>query len=296
MEVADQATDALCRQAGVIRVGTLEELLEVAEVLASQPLPAGRRVAVVGNAGGCAVLTADACESYGLEVPLLAAATQERLAGWVSEGSLIGNPVELVASATPEEYRHVLQVLLEDEGVDVVIVTCTPPRLAGAEEVARAVVEAASAGAKPVLANFILSEGTLRALREGAGRVPWFAYPESAARAVARIAPYAEWVSRPEGSVPVFGDVDVSRAREILESALSAEAASGAGPGASAGPVPCRSPVTVRRSRPRLRSGWTPSRPSSSCRPTGSRFFPAYRPRRPPRPAGPPVASVSRSP
>jgi acyl-CoA synthetase (NDP forming)/RimJ/RimL family protein N-acetyltransferase len=238
--VAGQATDALCRQAGVIRVGTLEELLEVAEVLASQPLPAGRRVAIVGNAGGCAVLTADACESYGLEVPLLAAATQERLAGGVSGGSVIGNPVELVASATHEEYRHVLQVLLEDEGVDVVIVTCTPPRLAGADEVARAVADAASAAGKPVLANFILTQGTLRALREGPGRVPWFAYPESAARAVARIAPYAEWVNRPEGSVPVFADIDVSRAREILETALSAEAAAGAGPGdsAGAGPVP----------------------------------------------------------
>ncbi len=132
-----------------------------------------------------------------------------------------------------------LQVLLEDEGVDVVIVTCTPPRLADADEVARAVADAASAAGKPVLANFILTEGTLEALREGPGRVPWFAYPESAARAVARIAPYAEWVNRPEGSVPVFADIDVPRAREILETALSAEAP-GAGPGhpAGAGPVP----------------------------------------------------------
>ena len=77
--VPDEAIDALFRQAGVIRVGTLEELLQVAGLLASQPLPAGRRVAIVGNAGGCGVLTADACESYGLEVPELSPRTRQRL-------------------------------------------------------------------------------------------------------------------------------------------------------------------------------------------------------------------------
>src|ERR1039458_3850870 len=102
--VPDQATDALFRQAGVIRVQTLEELLDVADLLVNQPLPVGRRVAVVGNAGGCGVLAADACESYGLEVPELAPETQRRLLDVVSQGAAVGNPIDLVASATAEEY------------------------------------------------------------------------------------------------------------------------------------------------------------------------------------------------
>ncbi|MGD0943946.1 MAG: GNAT family N-acetyltransferase [Acidimicrobiales bacterium] len=228
--VPDQATDALFRQAGVIRVGTLEELLDVAELLASQPLPAGRRVAIVGNAGGCGVLTADACESYGLEVPELSHATQERLLGVVSDGAAIGNPIDLAASATAEEYRLVLEMVLGDDDLDVVVVTFTSPFLIGADEVAQAVAGVASTTTKPVLANFTPTEGTLSALRAGPKRVPWFAYPESAAFAMARVAPYAEWVKRPEGTVPRFDDLDVLRAREIVERALAAGPVSATGP------------------------------------------------------------------
>ena len=106
--VPDEAIDALFRQAGVIRVGTLEELLDVTDLLASQPLPGGRRVAIVGNAGGCGILTADACESYGLEVPELSAETQQELGAVVSGGRRVHNPVELGSSATVDEYRLVL--------------------------------------------------------------------------------------------------------------------------------------------------------------------------------------------
>jgi acyl-CoA synthetase (NDP forming) len=219
--VPDHATDALFRQAGVIRVETLEELLDVADVLATQPLPAGRRVAVVGNAGGCGVLAADASESQGLEVPELAPETQGRLLAVVSKGAATANPVALVASATADEYRAVLEIVLADEGVDAVIVTFAPPVIAGADEVAEAVAEVAMAAEKPVLANFVVTDRTLEALQRGPERVPWFAYPESAARALARIAPYAEWRNRPEGTVAIFEDLDPAGARRVVEVALA---------------------------------------------------------------------------
>jgi acyl-CoA synthetase (NDP forming)/GNAT superfamily N-acetyltransferase len=222
--VPDEAIDALFRQAGVIRVGTLEELLQVTGLLASQPLPAGRAVAIVGNAGGCGVLTADACESYGLEVTELSPRTQQRLAEAVSRGVATSNPIDLADSATANEYRRVLEIVLEDEAVDALVVTFTPPGPEGAEEIAQAVAEAASSATKPVLANFIVTDGTLSALRSGPRRVPWFAYPESAARALARVAPYAEWVGRSEGIVPSFDDLDVGAAREIVTEALAGQA------------------------------------------------------------------------
>jgi acyl-CoA synthetase (NDP forming) len=239
--VPDEATDALFRQAGVIRVQTLEELLDVADVLANQPLPGGRRVGIVGNAGGCGVLGADACESHGLEVPELAPATQSRLLGVVSHGAVVGNPVELAASATAEEYGSVLEIVLADDDIDVVIVTFTPPVLVGADDIAEAVSKAAARTNKPVLANFIATEQTLRALRAGPRPVPWFAYPESAARAVARVAAYGHWVARPEGTVPGFDDLDPALARRIAEQALAATPS--AGPGT--GPAPGREPVAV---------------------------------------------------
>ena len=219
--VPDEATDALFRQAGVIRVGTLEELLEVADLLASQNLPRGRRVAIVGNAGGCAIIAADACESYGLEVPELGTSSQGRLALISSLGAVHGNPVELSASASAEDYRDVLEIVLQDPDLDAVIVTFTPASLEGAEDIAQIVAAVSASADKPVLANFIVTEGTLTALRTGPKRVPWFGYPESAARAVARVAPYSEWLNRPEGAVPNFADLDIAAARRIVETALA---------------------------------------------------------------------------
>jgi len=220
LAVPDEAADALFRQAGVIRVETLEELLDVTELLAIEPLPAGRSVAIVGNTGGAGVLSADACESRGLTVLELAPETQERIDAVVSGGALVGNPVELATSATAEEYRSVLEVLLADSAVDAVLVTFTPPEAAGAAEVAAAVVAAASATDKPVVASFLSSDRAVTVLRSGPAKVPCFSYPESAARALARVASYAEWLNRPEGIVPVFEDLDAKRADEIVATAL----------------------------------------------------------------------------
>ncbi len=218
--LADKAADALFRQAGVMRVGTLEELLDVADLLASQPLPKGRRVAVVGNAGGCGVLAADACESEGLEVNELAVDTRSHLVAVASKGAALDNPIGLVASATAEEYAAVLEIVLADSGVDAVLVTFTPPSAAGADDIAEAVAAVASASSKPVLANFLATDRTLAAFRDGKRRVPWFPYPESAARALASVARYSQWLERPAGTVPAFDDVDSARANQIVQGAL----------------------------------------------------------------------------
>lgn len=224
MVVPDEAIDALFRQAGVIRVPSLEELLDVTDLLDSQHLPPGRRVAILASSGGCGVLTADACEGFGLEVPELGATARTRLEAVSSPGAVLGNPVELAQTADASEYGRVLDVLLADDGIDAVIVTFTSPVLTGAEQVARSVSAAAQQWDKPVLANFAVTGRILLALRGGHRRVPLFAYPESAARALARVAPYAEWLRRPEGAKASFDDVDPERAREIVQRSLAATA------------------------------------------------------------------------
>src|SRR5690606_35085645 len=102
MASPDVAVDALFRQTGVIRVDTLDEMFDMALLLSSQPLPAGRRVAIVGNSGGPGILATDACDGAGLEIPELGEATQAALRAIIDPNGATANPVDLVASATPE--------------------------------------------------------------------------------------------------------------------------------------------------------------------------------------------------
>jgi acetyl coenzyme A synthetase (ADP forming)-like protein len=221
MATPDDTVDALFRQAGVIRVDTLEELFDVADVLEHQPLPRGSGIAIVGNAGGPGVLAADACVGYGLAVPELSARTQAELRSTLSPGASVTNPVDCIASATAEQYGRALEIVLADEVIDAVIVIFTPPLVTKTDDVAKAVVAAAAVATKPIVANFFATSGTLSALRPDIGRVPWFAYPESAARALARIAPYAAWRRKPEVAPPQYGDIEREQGRAVVEEALA---------------------------------------------------------------------------
>ncbi len=217
----DAAVDALFRQAGVIRVETLEELFDVSDVLSHQPLPRGGRVAIVANAGGPGVLAADACEGYGLSVPELSSSTQRQLRDLLAEGAAVANPVDCVAAATAEAYRGALEIVLADDVVDAAIVIFTPPLRGEADTVASAVAAVNATSDKPVLAVFLSSTGTLEALRRGDRRVPWFAYPESAARALGRIVPYARWRQRPEEGPPELAGADPAAAAAVVSAALA---------------------------------------------------------------------------
>jgi acetyl coenzyme A synthetase (ADP forming)-like protein len=216
----DATVDALFRQAGVIRVDTLEELFDVADVVSHQPLPKGSRVAIVGNAGGPGVLAADACEGYGLSVPELSLPTQERLRALLGPAAAVGNPVDCIASATAEQYSEALETVLADDTIDSVIVIFTPPLVTQADDVAAAVASVASRATKTIVANFLATSGTLSAFREGERRVPWFAYPESAARALARVAPYVAWREKPLSGPPQFVDIEADTGRAVVEGAL----------------------------------------------------------------------------
>ena len=157
----DVAVDALFRQAGVIRVDTLDELLSTAMVLAHQPLPAGRRVAIVSNAGGPGILAADACAGAGLEVPELDAATQDALRAIASSGASVRNPVDLVAGATAEQFEDALRIALADASIDAVLAIFVPPLVTRAEDVAaRDRARAAeSANGKPIVSCFLGQAG-----------------------------------------------------------------------------------------------------------------------------------------
>ena len=220
---SDAAVDALFRQAGVIRAETLEELVDAAALLSTQPLPRGRRVGVLTNAGGLGILCADACAAAGLELPEPSKETRAALAPLLPADASLSNPVDLLGSATGETYDAVIPPLLADKRFDALIVLFVPPVVAGADEVAaaiqRAVVRAETD--KPVLAVLISNEGTPPALRDGESTAASFAYPESAARALGLAAARAEWLRRPAGAVPPAVEVNAGEARRLVEEALA---------------------------------------------------------------------------
>lgn len=223
LAASDVTVDALFRQSGVIRTETLEGLFDVATLLANQPLPPGRRVGIVTNAGGPGILAVDSCVAQGLEVPELQDRTQQELRQFLPPHASLGNPVDLTAPADASAYRRAIPIVARDPNVDAVIVIYLPPLRVPSEEVARAIVEAArevNAQGKPLAAVFLSSHGLPEALQAGDVRVPSYTFPESAAIALARVAQYAEWRKRPITPAPPFADIRRDEAAAIIAQAL----------------------------------------------------------------------------
>jgi acetyl coenzyme A synthetase (ADP forming)-like protein len=221
LAASDVTVDALFRQAGVIRTDTLEELFDVAKLLANQPLPAGQRVGIITNAGGPGILCADACEARGLEVPVLSESTQTKLRAFVLPGASVANPVDMIASAPAEHYRQAIEAVGNDTDVDALIVIFTPPLVTHAEDVARAIVDGIqnTGGSKPVLAVFLSAHAAPEELRSA--RIPSYTFPETAAIALARAARYREWREQPETATARFDDVRRDEASAIVATALT---------------------------------------------------------------------------
>jgi acetyl coenzyme A synthetase (ADP forming)-like protein len=216
----DVAVAALLGQAGVIRADTIEELFDVAMLLATQPIPSGRRVAILTNAGGPGIMAADACGSHGLVVAPLARATEEALRAFLPAAASATNPVDMIASADAGAYERAIRLLLGDPGIDALLVLFVPPLVTEAAAVADAIRRAAAGAQKPVAACLMGSHGVpvaLSSLREG--RIPSYRFPESAAIALGHAARHGEWLRRPAGVVPELADVRTARARAAIGTA-----------------------------------------------------------------------------
>jgi len=215
---SDSAVDALFHQAGVIRVQTLEELIDLAGLLSRQPLPTGPRVAVLTNAGGLGILCADACEASGLTLPALTAASRRKLRAMLPPEASVTNPVDMLGSATAASYRRALPVLVADPNVDAVIALFAPPVIADPEDVAAAIDEVTrAAGAdKPVLSAVM---GASRASGEQGPAT--FDYPESAAGALARAVQYVRVRDAPVSPSAERRPVGTEAVERIVASALA---------------------------------------------------------------------------
>jgi acetyl coenzyme A synthetase (ADP forming)-like protein len=220
LDASEATVDALFDHAGVIRVNTLDEQLDVAALLAGQPLPRGDRVAIVTNAGGPGIACADACAAGGLRVEPLSDATSAALRAVLPPAASVGNPVDMLAAAGEADFRIALQAVCADTAVDAVIAIFIPP-LPGrrADPVLRAIrtaARAANGAGTPVLA-VVMAPGDAS---QDAG-VPVYTTPEHAARALGHAARHARRRRRHSAPAAPPADIDADAAHAVLADALS---------------------------------------------------------------------------
>jgi acetyltransferase len=200
----DSAYQAAFRRAGVVRANTTEELFDWAHALSWCPLPAGRAMAVLTNAGGPGVTAADALEAHGLALAALKPATIDGLSQLLSPPASLHNPVDMLASATPEVYAGCLQVLLADPGVDGALVIIPPPPTYPAEAIAQVLTPLIQASSKPVVIALMgerLIETAASLFRRA--RIPEYRFPERAAAALSVLCQRAEMLAQ-DNSTPAY--------------------------------------------------------------------------------------------
>jgi len=209
--------EALFEQAGIIATPGFGELVEATALLAAQPPPVGRSVAIVSNVGGAGVLAADACTDLGLAVHHPRGQVKRKLNALVPDGGAVTGPVDTTATVSREDFRQVLELIAADEDVDAMIALVLPTGATG--DLVAAIQEA---DVSITLTAVILNQTeTVRLLDARNGKVPAYGYPEAAAGALARAARYGEWRSAPHPPVPGFGDVDAAEARAVIRGFLA---------------------------------------------------------------------------
>ncbi len=216
---AHSAYQAAFRQSGVIEVQNLNDLFDVSQALALQPLPNGNRVAILTNSGGPAALASDSLAMHGLRMADLSTETQAKLREGLNPSAQVANPVDMLGGAEPADYEAAMNLVVLDFAVDIVVVILVPQSLVNPVEGARSVIRVASKTQKTVLACFI-GDPTVAEPRRvlHANHVPMVVYPESIGSVLGAMWRYAQWRGSPELEPERFLDVNKPQAAELLAS------------------------------------------------------------------------------
>jgi len=208
---------------GMIRCPSIKCQFDYAQAFAYQPLPAGKRVAVVTNAGGPGIMAADAIEREGLSFAKLTPATESALAAQLPAAANIHNPIDVLGDALANRYEFAIATALADPGVDIVLVLLTPQAMTECTATAEALARVSKKNpGKPILACFMGAlkiHDALQVLRDN--RIPQYDSPESAARTIRVICDYAIWKAQPARSFKKFS-VDKTTVKRIIDRALQA--------------------------------------------------------------------------
>jgi acetyltransferase len=196
---SDVAYDIAFRQTGVIRAASMEQLFDLAMVFATQPVPAGDRIAIVTNSGGPGIIATDRIEGLGLTMARFERETIEAMRPGLPVTANLYNPVDVIGDADASRYRFALEHVLADPNVDAVVVLLAPTAVIDVKETARHLIEIKDRyPTKPVVASFIGGlniEEAARLLTDG--RVPNYVFPERAVGALAGLVKYGRATQKP---------------------------------------------------------------------------------------------------
>jgi acetyl coenzyme A synthetase (ADP forming)-like protein len=218
LATSDLAVEALLQQCGVLRAPTVQDLCHWAAAFQKCPLPGGRGVAIVTNAGGPGIMAADAISSYGLDLPELAPETRKALGEFLPPEAALRNPVDMISSATADDYCRAVEQVLGDPAVDMVLVLNVTPILYKPLEIVEGLAGVPGSSQKPCLSVFMAEDAFYPEAARVPGAPPIYRFPETAVRALRALCDYAEWRSRPVDAYPEF-DVDRERAVTVLAEA-----------------------------------------------------------------------------
>lgn len=213
---SDVAYDSGFTQAGVLRADSVQELFDYSTAFAYQPLLKGNRIAIVTNAGGPGVMATDSLERNGLALASLTPETEASLAESLPPAANIHNPVDVLGDAKNDRYTIALERVLEDPGVDGVLVILTPQAMTESDETAQAVLEVSKTATKPILTCWMGGTRTEKGSRLLAdNQVPAYPFPERATSAFGAMLKYHSVLQRPAGEISRF-DVDQSAVAELF--------------------------------------------------------------------------------
>ncbi|MFB3892806.1 MAG: acetate--CoA ligase family protein [Phycisphaerae bacterium] len=212
----DVIADAVFREAGIIRVRSIEELFNSAVMLTYQQMPAGNRLAIVTNAGGPGVMATDAAVSVGLRIPRFEPATTEALKRSLPAAANITNPVDVIGDARADRYESALEAVLADPNVDQVLVILTPQSMTDIDEIARGVVKVHEHAGKPIACSFMGASDVNSGVDIlQAAHIPHYILPEWACQAMAHVEQVRSWVSQ-EQDPQVVLNVSKAAAEKVM--------------------------------------------------------------------------------
>jgi len=214
---SDNAYNAALKQSGVIRANSVQELFDYAMAFSCQPVPQGKRVAVVTNAGGPAVMATDAIEAEGLTPAIISEKTRTSLREFLSPAANVHNPVDILGDALADTYGKAMDLVLSEDGVDAVVAILTPQVVTQIPESAEKIADVIHRHKKPVVASFMggkrIEDGVKVLMKKG---IPNYPFPERAVSSIKAMVNYKEWKEKKKGEIQRF-DTDRASVEKIIE-------------------------------------------------------------------------------
>ncbi|MEO0074589.1 MAG: acetate--CoA ligase alpha subunit [candidate division WOR-3 bacterium] len=215
---SDEAYNAFLHQCGIIRVDTVSELFDYAKAFSGQPIPKSRKMAIITNAGGMGIMATDSVIRNELQLSTFTETTKQSLRNFLPSSASINNPLDVIGDADEKRYSQALKLLLEDDNVDGIIAIWTPTLMAETKTIAQEIIKIAPNYAKPIMGCLLSLENTKEVIQTlWQAKIPYYPFPETAAKALANMCSFYDWTQLPKSEVRYFDDVDKETVAMIIK-------------------------------------------------------------------------------